>query len=1011
MNRSLPGQLLSFWILCWSIFGIGFADAAEKPFGIEKRDPWSTSKMVGTPEPPSPYLLERVFPQLTFKNPVELLPVPGTDRLLVVEVDGRILSFSQSTDSARPDLALDLRKDIEGATKSYGFVFHPDFKNNRQCFISYITKAGEPAGTRVSRFQVTSVDPLKIDAASEQRIITWQAGGHNGGSLQFGPKDGLLYISTGDGAPPFPPDPNGTGQDISDLLGSILRIDVDHQTGDHPYSIPKDNPFVGTADARGEVWTYGHRNPWRMAFDKVTGYLWVGDVGWEMWEMVYRVQRGANYGWSILEHIQAVNPDFPRGPTPIVPPTAAHSHTESRSVTGGYVYRGSRLPELVGTYVYGDYVTGKIWGLDGDASDPGKPVELLGTPIQIICFGQNHDRDLYVVGYDGSINRLISNPDAGEVSTFPRNLSETGLFSSVESLELATGVLPYDVNAAPWADGTTAERFIALPETSTISVHQINNTQKGNLKGEWSYPEGTVLGKTILLKTGSVVANRQQRLETQILYRHKGEWRAYTYRWNDQQTDAVLSDGKAFDREFSVPDDAADSGKQSQTWHFASQTECLLCHTSRGGSVYGFQPEQLNRTFDYGNATDNQLRTLAHLGIFEKPIGKSPSPTQVSLDQLKQMASPDDESADLTQRVRSYLHVNCSHCHQRGGGGTAAIEVVHKLSFEKTRLISRPKQGSFGIVDPWVVAPGDPDRSILYYRMSKVGRGRMPHFGSRVIDDQGLALLRKWIVQLDQPVSAADPTRQNSDATEAAGQLAATNKATLKTLTGFKAAKSEEAQSAIDRLLSSTSGALLLASSLREPHGQSLSADVRYAVIARGTALDDAVVRDLFEAFVSEKDRTKTLGSTIDGSELLTLKGNAVKGRTLFLTASGLQCRNCHKVGEQGKAVGPKLDGIRKRYSRAEILENILEPSKKIDPKFQTWLIQKDDGKVQTGLLVSRAAESVTLLDAKGKAITIPASEIELMVAQKKSLMPELQLRGLTPQDAADLLAWLASLK
>ena len=284
--------------------------------------------MIDTPEPPSPYLLERVFPQLTFNQPVELLPVPGTDRMLVVEVAGRILTFSRSSNSAEPDLALDITVSIDGATRAYGFAFHPDFQKNRQCFISYITKAGDPDGTRVSRFLVTSVDPLKIDASTEEQIITWQAGGHNGGSLQFGPEDRLLYISTGDAAPPFPPDPEGTGQDISDLLASILRIDVDHPAGDRRYSIPTDNPFVGMDDARGEVWTYGHRNPWRMSFDKVTGHLWVGDVGWEMWEMVYRVQRGANYGWSIIEHVQSVNPDYPRGPTPIVPPTAAHSHTE-----------------------------------------------------------------------------------------------------------------------------------------------------------------------------------------------------------------------------------------------------------------------------------------------------------------------------------------------------------------------------------------------------------------------------------------------------------------------------------------------------------------------------------------------------------------------------------------------------------------------------------------------------------------------------------------------------------
>ena len=998
-------------MLCLSIFGLSLAKADEKPFGIEKRIPWSTSRMVGTPEPPSPYLLERVVPQLTFRNPVELLPVPGTDRMVVVEVDGRILTFSPSNDSVESDLAIDIRKEIEGATKSYGFAFHPDFKSNHQCFISYITKPGDLNGTRVSRFRATSINPLRIDAASEQQIITWRAGGHNGGSLQFGPEDGLLYISTGDAAAPFPPDPEGTGQDITDLLGSILRIDVDQQAGDQPYAVPKDNPFVGTADARGEIWTYGHRNPWRMAFDKVTGHLWVGDVGWEMWEMVYRVQRGANYGWSILEHIQSVNPDFPRGPSPIVPPTAAHTHTESRSVTGGYVYRGSRLPDLVGTYVYGDYVTGKIWGLNGDAIDPGRPVELLSTPIQIICFGQNHERDLYVVGYDGSINRLIRNSDAEKVSSFPRKLSSTGLFSSTKSLKLAPGVLPYDVNAAPWADGTTAERFIALPETSTIGVHQINNTQKGDLKGEWSYPDGTVLGKTIFLKTGTANAASQQRLETQILYRHQGEWRAYSYLWNNQQTDAVLSDGKAFDREYSIPDAAADSGQQSQTWHFASQTECLLCHSSRGGSVYGFQPEQLNRDFDYGTVADNQLRMLAHLGIFEGPIGMSPSPTQVALDKLQRMASPGDETADLTQRVRSYLHVNCSHCHQRGGGGTAAIEVLHDINFSKTNLISRPTQGSFGIVDPWIVAPGDPDRSVLLYRMSKVGRGRMPHFGSRVIDDDGLSLLREWISQLEQSPGTPDRVRQNDDAMAVAKQLAEGNRATLNSLTTIEDANSEAAKAAIDRLLASTSGALLLASSLRETDGEILSAEIRNAVIASGTALDDTVVRDLFEAFVPEDSRTKTLGSTINGSDLLALDGNAQKGRSLFAKAAGLQCRNCHKVGEQGRAVGPNLNGIGKRYSREEILENILEPSKKIDPKFQTWLIQTEDGKIRSGLLVSRTDESVTLLEATGKELVVPAADIELMVAQKKSLMPELQLRGLTPQDAADLLAWLASLK
>ncbi|MDA0283088.1 MAG: PQQ-dependent sugar dehydrogenase [Planctomycetota bacterium] len=1006
---SVFGRALTFSAMLFSLLAVsgGEAKALEKPFGIEQRTPWSTSRMVGVPEPPSPYLLEQVFPQLTLNHPIDLLPVPGTDQMLVVEVGGRILTFTAFGDSAGTHLAFDVAASIEGATRTYGFAFHPNFVKNRQCFICYVTKADDPNGSRVSRFRVTSVDPLRIDASSEQPIITWQAGGHNGGSLQFGPHDGLLYISTGDGSSPFPPDPKRTGQDISDLLASILRIDVDHASQDRLYSIPTDNPFVDISEARGEVWTYGHRNPWRMSFDRVTGHLWVGDVGWEMWEMIYRVQRGANYGWSILEHVQSVNPDFPRGPTPFVPPTAAHAHTESRSITGGHVYRGTRLPDLAGTYVYGDYVTGKIWGLDGDAPDPGKPQELTGSSIQVICFGVGHDQELYVVGYDGSIHQLARNPAAGSVSAFPKTLSATGLFSSTESLELAPGVIPYSVNAAPWADGTTASRFLALPGSATIGVHEINNVQKGDLKGEWSYPDGTVLGKTILLRTGKTDAARQQRLETQILYRHKGEWRAYCYLWNDEQTDAVLSDGKAFDRSFMVPDASSVIGQRSQTWHFASQTECLLCHTTRGGSVYGFRVEQLNLDVDYAAVKDNQLRTLAHLGLFERPLGTSATPGKVSLDELPRMAPPDDETADLTQRVRSYLHVNCSHCHRRGGGGTAAIEVPLDIDFEKTHLISRPTQGTFGIVDPWVVSPGDPERSVLFYRMSKVGRGRMPHFGSRVIDDQGLSLLREWITQLE-PSSSVPVNDSDNAASTLALQLAATNRKTLTSLSQEANPASPSSQAAIDRLLSSTSGALLLASSIRNG---GLTPEIRRAVIAKGTSLADPLVRDLFEAFVPEEARTRSLGTLINSSDLLTLDGSVEKGRSLFLTAAGMQCRNCHKVGDQGKVLGPDLTQIGKRYSPAEILENILEPSKKIDPKFQTWLVQTDDGKVHSGLLLKRTDTEVVLRDALGKDIHLSAGDIELMLAQRKSLMPEMQLRDMTAQDAADLLAWLSSLK
>lgn len=285
----------------------------------------------------------------------------------------------------------------------------------------------------------------------------------------------------------------------------------------------------------------------------------------------------------------------------------------------------------------------------------------------------------------------------------------------------------------------------------------------------------------------------------------------------------------------------------------------------------------------------------------------------------------------------------------------------------------------------------------------------MPHFGSRIIDERGLELLRQWIAQLD--VSAvADTTATDSRTRRVAEQLAESNRSTLQILLDEQTPSSPAAQSAIDRLLSSTSGSLLLASAIRR-NSDAMPEEIRQEVIAKGASVADSLVRDLFEAFLPEDARTKTLGATVNTSSLLALTGNPDKGRSLFLTASGIQCRNCHKVGEHGKELGPDLTHIGKRYSAAEILENILDPSRKIDPKFQTWLVQTTDGKVQSGLLVSRSDQQVTLRDATGKDTVIDADGIDLMVAQKKSLMPELQLRDVTPQNAADLLAWLTSLK
>ena len=392
---------------------LAFVALVAAPIAAEEAGPrteWTGSRITGAPVPPPPYGHEPILPGLRFDKPTELVRIPGSDRMMITEEKGKVFSFPMRPvplgdayeDVAAADLVCDLAS-IEGLDHVFGLAFHPRFAENRQCFIVYALQPKLAEGTRVSRFTVSTTDPPTIDLASEELVIAWVSGGHNGSSLQFGP-DGMLYISAGDSQDATPPDALGTGQSIEDLLASVLRIDVDHRPepaagneSPRSYSIPVDNPFVGVPGARGEVWAYGLRNPWRMAFDNA-GRLWVADVGWELWEMIYLVERGGNYGWSIMEGPQPVAGDRRRGPDPITPPVISHPHTESRSITGGYVSTTPRLPELAGAYVYGDYVTGKVWGLRHDGTRISWQQELADTPLALSTFGLSAGVDQQIGG-------------------------------------------------------------------------------------------------------------------------------------------------------------------------------------------------------------------------------------------------------------------------------------------------------------------------------------------------------------------------------------------------------------------------------------------------------------------------------------------------------------------------------------------------------------------------------------------------------------------------------------
>jgi len=960
---------------------------------IVRSAPWTTSRITGSPDPPAPYRLVRVFPKVQLQNPVLLTGAPGGNRLFVAELRGKIYSFLPTPDAVAEPF-FDARESNPRADNVYGMTFHPDFAQNRFCYICYTAGQNIDEGTRVSRFLVRNTDPPTVDPGSEQLVISWRSGGHNGGCLKFGP-DGCLYISTGDAGPAFPPDPLLAGQDVSNLLSCVLRIDVDHGDERQPYAIPDDNPLVGVDGARSEIWAFGFRNPWRMSFDSVTGDLWVGDVGWELWEMVFRVERGANYGWSLVEGPQAVHRERPRGPAPISPPTAVHSHIEARSITGGFVYRGRRLPALVGRYIYGDYVTGKLWALPHDAQPGDPPVELADTPLQIICFGVDSDQELYVVGYDGTVHRLVDNTEAAANQAFPRRLSDTGLFAATADHAVAPGVVPYSINAEPWMDGATAQRFVALPGVTSLGVYDRSDEQQGFVKGQWQFPTDGVLMKTISIETTTGDPASQRRLETQILHFDVDTWRAYTYHWNDQQTDASLADDWARDVAVDVRDPSAPGGVRQQTWHFASRTECLLCHTTRGGTVYGFTPQQLDKSHSYDGVVANQLLALSQAGVFADPPSQ---PRDVT-------PNPYDSSEILDRRARAYMHVNCAHCHRRGGGGTAAMDVRFDLRLDQTDLLGqRPTQGAFGIHAAEVVAPGDPFRSVLLYRMAKLGRGRMPYIGSTVVDRAGLQLLHDWIAAL--PPSGPETNAGDVSDVRTAARRAA-ERALEQLANEHAGTESSDVAPQIAALLDTTSGALLALHAIDQGRLPSARAD---ALVAAGARHDDVQIRDLFERFLPADQRTRRLGSEIDAAQLLALAGDAAAGRELFLRTSGAQCRNCHRVGEEGRALGPDLDGIGKKYSKAQLLESILEPSKKIDPQFVSYVVETADGRVHVGLLVGKTEQQLVLRNAEGREITIPAADVELLAPQRKSLMPDLQLQDMTAEQVADLLEFLAAL-
>jgi glucose/arabinose dehydrogenase len=730
------------------------------PVAALDRAPNSTLTLPAEPVR-SGYTTEPAFGSLTVLDPVVITSPPGeTNRLFIAEQAGRIMVLPDlSSPQPAPAVFLDWTEQVEGGIPPdesglLGLAFHPGYATNRQFYIYYSTRTNGVFHQRLSRFNASVENPNVADPFSEAILWNQQdlAFAHNAGDLQFGP-DGYLYVSLGDDSQHD--DEWGNSQRIDlNFFSAIMRLDVDRRAGSlppnpHPavmpdaYAIPPDNPWVGATafnglpvdpnQVRTEFWAVGFRNPWRMSFDPATGQLWAGDVGAIGAEEINAVTRGGNYGWSYLEG-RDPGPrwaEVPEGFRSVEPVIAYGHQTDEQggfSVTGGLVYRGERLSQLEGAYIFADYIVGNIWAIRWDGTNT-PPMERLTGHLGISSMGRdprNGDVLLADQNFDTIARLTYSTNVIG--TPYPETLADTGAFLNLETLETNPGIVPYEVNVPFWSDGSIKRRWFSVPDPDDqITFHA---------DSPWSFPKGSVWIKHFELELTNGIPESRRRLETRFIVRSETGVYGLTYRWTDPPTNAVLVPEEGLEETFVIRDG---NEERTQVWRYPSRGECLRCHTPAAGWVVGFTTAQLNRPVPTSEPTlvTNQLALLAGAGYFEEP------PEEIPL--LPVLADAADESVSLEWRVRSWLDANCAQCHRPGGVARGEWDARATTPLSLAGLLDGPLSEIEGDADNRVVAPGSLEHSMLHSRISRIGRGRMPPLATSVIDQAAVTLLSQWV--------------------------------------------------------------------------------------------------------------------------------------------------------------------------------------------------------------------------------------------------------------------------
>ena len=702
-------------------------DSTTGASGLDNRPDNQTC--VAPPRPTANSSVSVTDPYPSLPNLVQatkiLLEPGGAGRWFVLQKAGQIITFPTNNPSGITEYmdltdSRNIRTNSEGGL--LGMAFHPDYPSTPEVFLSYtIDHSGPPMRSVLSR---TVLDDVNDPGAgtTEQVIleVDQDFDNHNGGDIAFGP-DGYLYFGLGDGGSGN--DPRRRAQDTTRLLGSMLRIDV-IGTG-AGYNIPADNPFASNAkcgpganaDDCPEIYAWGLRNPWRWSFDPDTGELWAADVGQGAWEEVDLIELGGNYGWRCREGAHdTVNASDCSGGG-LIDPVTEYSHSLGNSITGGYVYRGSAIPELEGLYIFADYGSGRFWAARPDGQGGYSNDELINTNLQPTAFGVGPDGELYFVDINSSNGsgrvRRIDPPATPVPDTIPDLLSDTGCVDSSDVTQAYAGLLPYDLNAPFWSDGADKDRYIGLPNGTTIGI---------DADGDFDFPTGTVIVKNFRLG-GDLI-------ETRHLMRHPdGVWAGYTYEWNAAQTEATRVRGGRV------------ANVNGQDWIYPSEAQCMEYHTGVAGFTLGPEIAQLNKDITYPSTgrLANQLETIEHVMMFTAPL---PAPAST----LDALADPADTGAPPEPRARAYLHTNCAQCHRPNGPTPSSMDLRYSTALADTNACDTlPFEGYLGIPNARLIAPGDSAASLIVERMQRRDIHGMPPLGSNVIDTLGVAQISSWI--------------------------------------------------------------------------------------------------------------------------------------------------------------------------------------------------------------------------------------------------------------------------